>query len=218
MSYQLSACTQLKADSSQLKTTISLPKCYITMDLSEIDLIIEMAEEGMQHAMDHLQHELVKIRTGKANASMLNGIMVNYHGSPTPLKQIANISADDARTIVIQPWEKNVLGTIEKALFEAALGITPQNDGQIIRLTIPPSTEERRREFVKKAKHAGEESKIGIRTARREAMEEVRKAVKNGFPEDIGKKKEDEIQNLTNRYVEKVDKILDMKEKEIMTV
>ena len=188
------------------------------MDLSEIDLIIEMAEEGMQHAMDHLTHELIKIRTGKANVSMLNGVMVNYHGSPTPLKQIANISADDARTIVIQPWEKNVLGSIEKALFEAALGITPQNDGQIIRLTIPPSTEERRREFVKKAKLAGEESKIGVRTARREAMEEVRKAVKNGFPEDIGKKKEEEIQTLTNRYVEKVDKILEAKEKEIMTV
>ena len=188
------------------------------MDLSEIDLIFEIAEDGMQRAIDHLNHELVKIRTGKASASMLNGIMVNYYGSPTPLHQVANISAEDARTVIIQPWEKNVLGTIEKAIFEAALGITPQNDGQIIRLTIPPSTEERRREFVKKAKLAGEESKVGVRSARRDAIEDIRKGVKDGLPEDIGKKKEEEIQTLTNRYNEKVDKMIELKEKEIMTV
>jgi ribosome recycling factor len=188
------------------------------MDLSELDLVFEIAEDGMTHAMNHLSFELVKIRTGKANADLLNGIMVPYYGSPTPLKQIANISTADARTIVIQPWEKNMLGTIEKAIFEAALGITPQNDGVIIRLAIPPLTEERRRELVKKAKHSGEESKIGVRNARRDAMEEIRKAVKNGLSEDMGKQKEDEMQELTKAYIEKVDRIVEQKEKEIMTV
>jgi ribosome recycling factor len=139
------------------------------MDLAEIDLIFEMAEDAMTHAMNHLQHELIKIRTGKANTDLISGMMVSYYGAPTPLSQVANISTADARTIVIQPWEKNMLGTIEKAIFEAALGITPQNDGQVIRLSIPPLTEERRRELVKKAKLIGEESKVGIRTARRDA-------------------------------------------------
>jgi ribosome recycling factor len=188
------------------------------MDLAELDLVFEIAEESMKSALDHLSHELVRIRTGKANADLLNAIMVPYYGSPTPLKQVANVSTADARTIVIQPWEKNVLGTIEKALFEAQLGITPQNDGQIIRLSIPPLTEERRREFVKKAKHSGEECKIGIRNARREAMEDIRKAVKNGLSEDMGKEKEEEMQNLTKSYIDKVDRTVELKEKEIMTV
>jgi ribosome recycling factor len=188
------------------------------MDLSELDLVFEIAEDGMKSAMEHLSHELVRIRTGKANADLLNAIMVPYYGSPTPLKQVANVSTADARTIVIQPWEKNVLGTIEKALFEAQLGITPQNDGQIIRLSIPPLTEERRREFVKKAKHSGEESKIGIRNARRDAMEEIKKAVKNGLSEDMGKQKEEEMQDLTKLYIEKIDRVVEQKEKEIMTV
>ncbi|NJN35302.1 MAG: ribosome recycling factor [Saprospiraceae bacterium] len=188
------------------------------MDSSEINLILEVAEDAMNHAIDHLQNELIKIRTGKANSDLLNGLMVPYYGSPTPVSQVANISTADSRTIVIQPWEKNMLGAIEKAIFEAGMGITPQNDGQLIRLSIPPLTEERRREMVKKAKQYGEDSKIGVRSARRDAMEEIKKGVKNGLPEDIGKKTEEDIQNLTNRFVEKVDKMLDMKEKDIMTV
>ena len=188
------------------------------MDASEINLIFEMAEDSMNHAIDHLQHELVRIRTGKANSDLMNGLMVPYYGSPTPLSQVANISTADARTIVIQPWEKNMLGAIEKAIFEAAMGITPQNDGIMIRLSIPPLTEERRREMVKKAKLAGEESKVGVRTARRDAMEELRKSIKNGLSEDIGKKKEEEMQQLTNRFTEKIDKMIENKEKDIMTV
>ena len=188
------------------------------MDISEIELIFEMAEDGMNHAIEHLHHELLKIRTGRASGDLVEGILVPYYGSPTKISQVANISMADARTIVIQPWEKNMLGPIEKGIFEAALGITPQNDGQIIRLSIPPLTEERRKEFAKKAKHVGEESKVGVRNSRRDAMEELRKAIKNGLAEDIGKKKEEEIQMLTNRFVEKIDKLVEAKEREILTV
>jgi ribosome recycling factor len=188
------------------------------MDASEIDIILEIAEDAMQHAIDHLQHELVKVRTGKANTDLLNGILVNYYGNPSPISQVANISTADARTIVIQPWEKNMLGTIEKAIFEASIGITPQNDGQIIRLSIPPLTEERRKEMVKKARHMGEESKVGIRSARHKGMDEIRKGVKNGLPEDMGKRAEETLKKVTDRFVEKVDKLLEIKEKDIMTV
>lgn len=188
------------------------------MDSEEIQLILDMAEEQMDKAISHLQHELVKIRTGKASGDLVSGLKVMYYGAPTPLSQVANISTADARTIVIQPWEKNMLGAIEKSIFEAALGITPQNDGQIIRLSIPPLTEERRREMVKKAKAEGENAKVGVRSARRDAMEEIKKGVKNGLAEDIGKKKEDEIQSLTNRYIEQIEKILEVKEREILTV
>jgi ribosome recycling factor len=188
------------------------------MDISEINLIYEMAEESMQNSIEHLQNELLKIRTGKASGDLVNGILVPYYGSPTKLSQIANISMADARTILIQPWEKNMLSPIEKAIFEAALGITPQNDGQIIRLAIPPLTEERRKELAKKAKHEGENSKVGVRSARRDAMEELKKAIKNGLSEDIGKKKEDDIQALTNRFIDKIDKLIEIKEKDIMTV
>jgi ribosome recycling factor len=188
------------------------------MDASEISLVLEMTEESMANAIDHLQNELLKVRTGKANTDLLNGIMVNYYGSPTPIGQVANISVADARTIVIQPWEKNMLGTIEKGIFDAQLGITPQNDGQVIRLSIPPLTEERRKEMVKKARNMGEETKVGIRSARHKAMDEIKKAVKNGLPEDLGKKSEESVQKVTDKYVERVDKLLEVKEKDIMTV
>ena len=188
------------------------------MDLEEISLIIDIAEDSMEQTVTHLQNELAKIRTGKANSDMLSNVMVPYYGVPTPLAQVANISAADARTIIVQPWEKKTLPAIEKAIFEAGLGITPNNDGSIIRLNIPPLTEERRREFVKRAKAVGEESKIGIRIARHKAMEDIKKGVKNGLPEDIGKKSEDNVQQLTNKFVEKTDRIVDQKEKDIMTV
>ncbi len=188
------------------------------MDLEEISLIIDIAEEKMDGAVEHLQHELVKLRTGKASTDILKGIMVPYYGAPTSLHQVANVSTGDARTLLIQPWERNTLGAIEKALFEAQLGMTPQNDGQIIRLVIPPVTEERRRELAKKAKHSGEESKVGVRAARQKAIEEIKKAVKAGLSEDIGKKEEARIDALTKTHIERVDKIVDTKEKEIMTV
>lgn len=185
---------------------------------ADVEIFIEMANESMSAAIDHLQKELVKIRTGKASPTILGGLIVPYYGSPTPLSQVANISAADARTLVIQPWEKNMLAPIEKVIFESNLGITPQNDGEIIRLSIPPLTEERRKEFVKKAKALAEEAKVSIRNARREAMEGVKKAIKDGFPEDMGKKIEDSIQETTDSFGKKVDKLIEAKEKDIMTI
>ena len=184
----------------------------------EINENIEEAKMMMDMSIEHLQGELLKIRTGKASPSLLGGIIVPYYGSPSPLNQVANISTADARTLVIQPWEKTMLAPIEKSIFEANLGLTPQNDGELIRINIPPLTEERRVSLVKRAKELGEESKISIRGARREAMEKIKKAVKGGLSEDFGKKKETEIQNLTNDYSQKVDKLLEAKEKDIMTI
>ncbi len=180
--------------------------------------IIELAKMGMDAAIEHLQQELVKVRTGKASASMLGGIVVSYYGSPTPLNQVSNISASDSRTLNIQPWEKNMLGPIERAIFEANLGITPQNNGEMVILNIPPLTEERRKELVKKSKSLAEDSKVGVRQARREAIDEIKKEVKNGYPEDAGKKKEDEIQDLTNKYTTKIDDMVKAKEADIMKI
>ena len=180
--------------------------------------IIELAKMGMDAAIEHLQQELVKVRTGKASASMLGGIVVSYYGSPTPLNQVSNISASDSRTLNIQPWEKNMLGPIEKAIFEANLGITPQNNGEMVILNIPPLTEERRKELVKKSKSLAEDSKVGVRQARREAIDDIKQEVKDGYPEDAGKKKEDEIQDLTNKYTAKIDDMVKAKEADIMKI
>ncbi|HNA41554.1 MAG TPA: ribosome recycling factor, partial [Saprospiraceae bacterium] len=152
------------------------------------------------------------------STTMLEGILVDYYGSPTLLNQVANVATSDARTISIQPWEKKMLSHIEKAIFEANLGVTPQNDGEVIRIIIPPLTEDRRKDLVKQAKHLGEESKVGLRNARRDAMEVFKKAIKDGLSEDIGKRKEEETQKMLNSYVEKIDTIVSAKEKEIMTV
>jgi ribosome recycling factor len=186
--------------------------------MEEINLLMDMTREAMDHAIEHLQKELAKVRTGKATPSMVADILVEYYGSPTPMGQVANIASADARTLTIQPWEKSMIRHIENAIFEANLGVTPQNDGEMIRLSFPPLNEERRREMVKKAKGLGEDSKVGIRSARRDAMEEIKKAVKNGYPEDAGKSKEAIIQDLTNKFTEKVDTLLVVKEKEIMSV
>ncbi|MFZ4543513.1 MAG: ribosome recycling factor [Saprospiraceae bacterium] len=179
---------------------------------------MDMTRDAMEHSIEHLGKELSKVRTGKASPSMISDMLVEYYGTPTPLSQVANIASADARTLTIQPWEKSMLRHIENAIFEANLGVTPQNDGEIVRLSFPPLNEERRREMVKKAKHIGEETKVGIRNHRREAMEEIKKAVKNGYPEDSGKAKEAIIQDMTNKYSEKVDALLVSKEKEIMSV
>ncbi len=188
------------------------------MSLEEVNDFINKASDLMEHALDHLEHELGKVRTGKASPAMLDGLLVSYYGSPTPLQQVANVGTADSRTITIKPWERNMLGPIEKAIFEANLGITPMNDGEMVRLTIPPLTEERRRDLVKRSAHLGEEAKVSVRNVRRDAMEHIKKAIKNGFPEDMGKRKEEEVQQLTNKFTARVDALIEAKEKDIMTL
>jgi ribosome recycling factor len=188
------------------------------MQTEEVKQHINHTRDLMEHAIDHLQKELTKVRAGKAAPAMLEGLMVSYYGNPTPINQVANVATSDARTLVIQPWEKNMLGPIEKAIFEANLGITPQNDGEVVRLMIPPLTEERRKDLVKKSKALGEEAKVSIRNARRDGMEHIKKAVKNGFAEDMGKAKEAEVQNLTDKNIARIDQLIEAKEKDIMTV
>lgn len=184
----------------------------------DLDLILADAEESMTKAIGHLETELTKIRAGKANPTMLDGIMVDYYGSPTPINQVANISVLDVRTISIQPWEKNMLAAIERAIMAANIGITPQNDGVQLRLYLPPLTEERRRELVKKAAGEGEHSKVAIRNIRRDAIEQVKKLQKDGLSEDAAKDAEKSIQDITDKFITLVDKHLAAKEKEVMAV
>jgi ribosome recycling factor len=186
--------------------------------MEEVNKTIAEAKGHMEKALDHLDHELAKLRTGKASTSLITDLMVEYYGAPTHIAQIANVQVSDSRTILIQPWERNMLAAIERAIINANIGITPANDGEVIRLSVPPLTEERRKELVKKAKHAGEESKVGVRTARHKVLDQIKKSVKDGLPEDIGKRKEAELQDLVNKYVELTDKVVATKEKEIMTV
>lgn len=184
----------------------------------EIATIAKETEASMRKAINHLEAELVKIRAGKANPNMLDGITAEYYGAPTPLAQIANISVLDARTISVQPWEKNMLQAIERAIIAANIGINPQNDGNFIRLFLPPLTEERRKELVKKCNGEGEHAKVSIRNIRRDAIEHIKKLQKDGLSEDIAKDSEADIQELTNRYIALVEKHLEAKEKEIMAV
>lgn len=186
--------------------------------MEDVSKIMAEAKAQMDKALEHLDHELAKLRTGKASPAIVADLLVEYYGAPTPLPQIANVQVSDARTIVIQPWERNMLGPIERVIINANIGITPANDGEIIRLSVPPLTEERRKDLVKKAKQAGEESKVGVRNARHKALDALKKAVKDGLPEDMGKRKETELQDMVNKYVEQVDKVVGVKDKEIMTV
>lgn len=179
---------------------------------------INDAKQHMDKAIDHCDNELAKIRAGKASPAMLDGIMVDYYGTPTPLSQIGNINTPDARTIVVQPWEKNLINAIEKAIQEANIGLNPQNDGVIIRLAVPPLTEERRKDLVKKAKAESENGRIAIRNIRKDANEKIKKLKTDGVSEDEIKTGEAEIQKLTDSYIQKVDKISEAKEKDIMTV
>src|SRR5882762_9392086 len=172
----------------------------------ELNIITELAQEGMDKAISHLETELVKVRAGKANPNLVDGIVVDYYGTPTPINQIGNISVADARTLTIQPWEKNMLQPIERAIIAANIGINPQNDGSIIRLFLPALTEERRRELVKRANGEGEHSKVAIRNIRRDAIEMVKKLQKDGLSEDAAKDAEAEIQQLTDKYIALVDK------------
>lgn len=175
-------------------------------------------QEQMQRAISHLETELVKVRAGKANPSMLDSIFVDYYGNNTPLNQVANVNTLDARTLVIQPWEKAMIKPIEKAIIDANLGFAPQNDGQIVRINVPPLSEERRKDLVKKAKAEGENAKVSIRNLRREGNEQIKKIQKTGIPEDLAKDAENRIQKMTDDFIVKVDKHLEAKEKEIMTV
>ncbi len=176
------------------------------------------AKAAMDKAIDHADGELNKIRAGKASPSMLDDIVVDYYGSPTPLNQVGSVNTPDARTIVVQPWEKSLLGAIEKAIMDANLGVNPQNDGVIIRINVPPLTEERRRDLVRKAKAEAETGKIAIRNVRKDANEKIRKLKAEGVSEDEMKTGEAEIQKLTDAYIIKVDQLSEAKEKDIMTV
>lgn len=184
----------------------------------DLSIIIDDGKDSMTKAINHLETELVKIRAGKASPAMLNGIVVDYYGNPTPIDQVGNISAMDARTISIQPWEKNMLQPIERAIIAANIGINPQNDGNIIRLFLPPLTEERRKEMVKRCNGEGEQAKVAVRSIRRDGIEHIKKLQKDGLSEDQAKDAETEIQELTDKFISLVEKHLEAKEKEIMSV
>ncbi len=184
----------------------------------EIQFIFDNAKEQMDKAIAHLEVETLKIRAGKAHPSILESILVDYYGTNTPMSQVANINTADARTLVVQPWEKTMLEPIEKAIMAANIGLNPQNDGELIRILIPALTEERRRDLVKKAKAEVEHAKVSIRSGRKEANEELKKLQKNGLPEDEVKGAEGKVQKITDEYVAKCDQHLEVKEKEIMTV
>jgi ribosome recycling factor len=180
--------------------------------------IIADTQSNMKKAITHLESELTKIRAGKATATMLDGIMVDYYGSPTPINQVANITTPDARTISLQPWEKTMMAPIEKAILASNIGLTPQNDGTLIRLFLPPMTEERRKELVKRTLAEGETAKIAVRNIRREGIEQIKKLQKDGLSEDIAKGGEDQVQASTDKHIVLVDQVCKDKEKEIMTV
>jgi ribosome recycling factor len=184
----------------------------------DISSIIAGAQDHMKKAISHLESELVKIRAGKANPQMLDGIVVDYYGAPMPISQVANISVMDARTLSIQPWEKNMLQPIERAIIAANIGINPQNDGALIRLFLPPLTEERRKELVKRCQAEGEHSKVAIRNIRRDAIEHIKKLQKNGLSEDAAKDAETDVQGVTDKFISAVETHLSSKEKEIMSV
>lgn len=184
----------------------------------EIDFILESTEEGMAKSISHLEKELIKIRAGKASPSMVGSVMVDYYGSMTPLPQVANIGTMDARTLTIQPWEKQMLEPIERAIINSNLGLNPQSNGEMILINIPQLTEERRKDLVKQAKAQAEDAKVGIRNSRKEGNDEVKKLEKDGLSEDHAKGVVESIQELTDKYGTQVDKILDAKEADIMKV
>lgn len=184
----------------------------------EVELVTEEAKDRMQKALDHLEHELARLRAGRATPALLDGITVDYYGVNSPLSQVSNINTPDPKTILIQPWEKNMLGTIEKAIMAANIGLTPVNNGDIIRIGIPPLTEERRHQLVKQVRNEGETAKISIRNSRKWANDELKKMLKDGLPEDIEKDAAETIQEMTNEFSAKVDKVMALKEKDVMTV
>ena len=172
----------------------------------------------MKRTVEHLDEELANIRAGKASTNVLNSVFVDYYGSQTPVSGVASVTVPDARTILIQPWDKNMIRPIEKAIIDSNIGLTPSNNGETIRLTIPPLTEERRKELVKQVKGVGENARISLRNARRDAVESFKKAQKEGMPEDESKDGETRAQKLLEKYSKQLDALMEAKEKEIMTV
>ena len=188
------------------------------MSSEELELVMDDAESQMKKAINHLEAELVKIRAGKATPSLIDGIMLDYYGAHVPINQVANVNILDARTLSIQPWEKNMIQPVEKAILQANIGITPQNDGVQIRLFMPPLTQERRKELFKKASAEGEHSKVAIRNIRRDAIEEIKRLQKDGLSKDVASDGEATVQQTTDKYISLVDKHLAAKEKEMMAV
>ena len=184
----------------------------------EVKEYLNKAEESMQMAVDYLEDTLSHIRAGKASAKLLDGIRVDYYGSQAPISNVANVSVPDARTIAITPWEKSMFKEIEKAIINSDLGITPENNGEVIRINIPPLTEERRKQLVKQCKAEAENAKVSVRNARRDTIDKLKKEVKNGLSEDIEKDAEADVQKLHDKYIKEVDKVFAEKEKEILTV
>lgn len=184
----------------------------------EAQFCLDETSENMQIALTHLEKEFQKIRTGKASPQMLDGIRIDYYGAMTPLDQVSNINTPDPKQIIIQPWDKSILPLIDKAIQAANLGFNPKNEGEVLRIIVPPLTEERRKDLVKKAKAEAENARVAIRNIRRTANETAKKLEKQGVPEDDVTKLETEIQLTTDKFIQKVDKLLEVKEKDIMTV
>ena len=186
--------------------------------MNDVNHYLNPAEEKMEMAVEYLDEALAHIRAGKANPKILDGIRVDYYGSAAPISNVANISVPDARTIAITPWEKSMFKVIEKAIINSELGITPENNGEVIRISSPPLTEERRKALVKQSKNEAEQAKISVRNARRDAIEGLKKAIKDGMPEDVEKDAEAKVQKIHDRFMKRIDEIFAAKEKEILTV
>lgn len=186
--------------------------------VEELELIYDEFSSANNKSLSHLESELVKIRAGKASPAMLQGVLVEYYGAMTPIQQVANVNTMDARTIVVQPWEKNLLNDIAKGILNANLGLNPQNNGEQLLIAVPPLTEERRRDLVKRAKSEAENAKVGVRNHRKDALDMIKDLKKEGLSEDMEKDAEEEIQKITNTFVKKIDDLLELKEKDIMTV
>ena len=186
--------------------------------MNDVNHYLNPAEEKMEMAVEYLDEALAHIRAGKANPKILDGIRVDYYGSAAPISNVANLSVPDARTIAITPWEKSMFKVIEKAIINSELGITPENNGEVIRISIPPLTEERRKALVKQSKNEAEQAKISVRNARRDAIEGLKKAIKDGMPEDVEKDAEAKVQKIHDRFMKRIDEIFAAKEKEILTV
>jgi ribosome recycling factor len=184
----------------------------------ELDLVYDEFRSANKKSLAHLDYELQKIRAGKASPSMLQSVMVEYYGAPTPLAQVANVTTMDARTITVQPWEKSILNDVAKGIMNANLGLNPQNNGEMLIINVPPLTEERRKEMVKKAKADGEHAKVGIRNNRKDALDMIKSLKADGLSEDMVKDAEEEVQGITNSYIKKVDDLVEAKEKDIMTI
>lgn len=185
---------------------------------ADLKQIQQKAETKMQSSVEFLDEALAHIRAGKANPRILDGVKLDYYGTLTQLSGVAAINTPDARTIIVQPWEKQMLKEVEKAILNSDVGITPDNNGEVIRLTIPPLTEERRKQLVKQAKQEAEEAKVSVRNARRDAIDTIKKSVKDGIAEDVAKDAENDMQKLHDKYIKKIDEVFAAKEKEILTV